>query len=116
MEPAIINRGRGPEIAGTRITVYDVLDYSEEGWHRDAIAVFFRLSSMQVQCALDYIASHREEVDAEYQRIMERIARGNPPEVQARLDAGYERLMALARQRESNGSRGESHDRSSAGQ
>jgi len=23
----IIDRGRGPEIAGTRITVYDILDY-----------------------------------------------------------------------------------------
>ena len=26
-EPKIINRGRGPEIEGTRITVYDVLEY-----------------------------------------------------------------------------------------
>jgi uncharacterized protein (DUF433 family) len=27
LEAKIINRGRGPEIAGTRITVYDILDY-----------------------------------------------------------------------------------------
>ncbi len=26
-EARIINRGRGPEIAGTRITVYDIMDY-----------------------------------------------------------------------------------------
>ena len=34
----IINRGRGPEIEGTRITVYDVLEYYDDGWHRDIIA------------------------------------------------------------------------------
>ena len=33
-EAKIIDRGRGPEIAGTRITVFDVMDYLENGWHR----------------------------------------------------------------------------------
>ena len=33
-EATIIDRGRGPEIAGTRITVYDVMDYLKHGWHR----------------------------------------------------------------------------------
>src|SRR5262249_35113813 len=32
MPPEIINRGRGPEIAGTRITVYDIMDYYQLGW------------------------------------------------------------------------------------
>jgi len=31
MHAAIIDRGRGPEIAGTPITVYDVWDYRKEG-------------------------------------------------------------------------------------
>jgi len=31
MATKIINRGRGPEIEGTRITVYDVLDYRKHG-------------------------------------------------------------------------------------
>ncbi len=34
----IIDRGRGPEIEGTRITVYDIWDYAKLDWHRDAIA------------------------------------------------------------------------------
>ena len=38
LEAKIIDRGRGPEIAGTRITVYDILDYYDSGWHRDLIA------------------------------------------------------------------------------
>lgn len=35
----IIDRGRGPEIEGARITVYDIWDYAKENWHRDLIAV-----------------------------------------------------------------------------
>jgi hypothetical protein len=35
---SIIDRGRGPEIAGTRITVYDILDYTTIGWHHTASA------------------------------------------------------------------------------
>ncbi len=45
-EPAIIERGRGPEIAGTRITVFDVMDYLKDGWYRESIA-----------CALSIVAA-----------------------------------------------------------
>jgi uncharacterized protein (DUF433 family) len=33
MNATIIDRGRGPEIAGTRITVYDIWDYAKVGHH-----------------------------------------------------------------------------------
>ena len=52
LEAKIIDRGRGPEITGTRITVYDVLDYHSLGWHRDMIAVTLSLSSHQVEIAI----------------------------------------------------------------
>ena len=79
MEAEIINRGRGPEIAGTRITVYDVLDYYKEGWHRDRIASLFRISSRQVDAAIRYIEEHRDEVMEAYGRILARHARATPP-------------------------------------
>jgi uncharacterized protein (DUF433 family) len=85
MVAQIIDRGRGPEIAGTRITVYDVMDYRKHGWHRDRIAAQFRLSSDQIQAALDYIDAHEQEVAEAYQRILDR--QKNPPEIQAKLDA-----------------------------
>src|SRR5712691_8427934 len=69
MSAKIINRGRGPEIEGTRITVYDVFDYVSQGWHRDRIAALFRLSSRDIQAALDYIQQHRDEVTASYQSM-----------------------------------------------
>ncbi len=88
MAAEIINRGRGPEIKGTRITVYDVMDYRKHGWHRDRIAALFSLSSDQAQAALDYIASHEAEVTAEYQKILDRHKNYKyPPDVQAKLDA-----------------------------
>jgi uncharacterized protein (DUF433 family) len=92
---AIINRGRGPEIAGTRITVYDILDYSREGWHHTAIAAALNLSSEEALAALRYIEEHKEEVLASYQAILDRCARGNPPEVQARIDAVHAKYRVL---------------------
>jgi uncharacterized protein (DUF433 family) len=83
----IINRGRGPEIAGTRITVFDVMDYLRQGWHRDRIANLFRLSSRDIQAAIDYVEQHREEVEAAYQRILERHQSYQyPPDLQAKID------------------------------
>lgn len=99
MKAAIIDRGRGPEIAGTRITVFDIWDYAKDHWHRDAIATTLRLSSAQVSVALDYIEQHREEVLAEYAKIRDREASGNPPELQAQLDATHARFQARLAER-----------------
>ena len=96
MEPEIINRGRGPEIAGTRITVYDIIDYWQTGWHHTAIAAQFRLSSAQVLAAIRYIEEHKEDVMAAYQRILERSASyKNSPEVEAKLVESRAKLRAF---------------------
>jgi uncharacterized protein (DUF433 family) len=100
LEPKIIDRGRGPEIAGSRITVYDVLDYHKEGWPAKEIAWLFHLDTAQVEAAIRYIEEHRDEVMEDYQRILARHARGNPPELQAKLDAGHERFLAMVRERQ----------------
>jgi uncharacterized protein (DUF433 family) len=114
MEAKIIDRGRGPEIAGTRITVYDVLDYHKNGWHRDRIASLFRISSRQVEAAIRYIEEHRDEVMQAYERILARHARGNSPELQAKLDAGHERFLAMVRERRQAKER-EGHDAGRSG-
>jgi uncharacterized protein (DUF433 family) len=90
----IINRGRGPEIEGTRITIYDIWDYARQNWHRDAIATTLRLSSAQVAAALEYIEQHKEETLAGYEKILERERRGNPPELQAKLDEIHRKAQA----------------------
>jgi uncharacterized protein (DUF433 family) len=113
-EPKIINRGRGPEIAGTRITVYDVMDYYKHGWHRDQIAAMFRLSSRDIQAAIDYIEAHKEDVQAEYQKILDRHHNYKyPPEVQAKIDqcarVARDRLAKLRRQQRHEGCNGLDH-------
>jgi uncharacterized protein (DUF433 family) len=95
----IIDRGRGPEIAGTRITVFDILDYHLDGDHHTIIALELDLSSRQVLAAIKYIDEHKEEVMAEYQKILERCARGNPPELQAKLDATHAKYQAIFAER-----------------
>jgi uncharacterized protein (DUF433 family) len=102
MNAVIIDRGRGPEIAGTRITVYNVWDYAREGHHHTYIAVMLGISSLQVQAALEYIEAHKEQVLANYQKILDRVNEPYPPEVQAKVDAikaKYEVLWADRRKK-----------------
>jgi uncharacterized protein (DUF433 family) len=94
----IVQTGSGPRIEGTRITVYTILEHLRDGRSRDWMAAFFRLSSMQIQAAMDYIRDHESEVNAEYEKIMARIGAGNPPEIEAKLRANHELVKArLAR-------------------
>lgn len=94
----IHDRGRGPEIKGTRITVYSVLDCMLECWPPDRIATWFNITLPQVEAAVDYIREHTIEVLTNYIKILERSAAGNPPDLQARLDAGHEKFQELVRQ------------------
>lgn len=101
----IIDRGRGPEIAGTRITIYDIMDFLEYGCDTDEIARDLWIQPDLVQAAINYIRSHREQSDREYALIMERLNRPNPPgvepgraktreELQQRITAHLERTGA----------------------
>ncbi len=72
MTARIIDRGRGPEIEGTRITVYDVVDYWRKGWEHDQIAGLFRLPPNDILEAVRFIEQHHDQVMADYQRIVER--------------------------------------------
>jgi uncharacterized protein (DUF433 family) len=70
-EPAIIIRTeRGLAIAGTRITLYDVMDYVTENYPPKFIRAMLGLTDEQVAAALFYIETHRAEVETEYQFIL----------------------------------------------
>jgi uncharacterized protein (DUF433 family) len=93
-EARIVHRGDGPKIEGTRITVYTVLEYLRAGRTRDGIAAMLNLSSCQVQAAMDYMRDHEEEVNKDFELIMARIRKGNPPEVEEKLRRNREKLKA----------------------
>jgi uncharacterized protein (DUF433 family) len=83
MTTRIINRGRGPEIEGTRITVYRIMDFVRDNCSMTTIADELNLSEAQVHAALDYIAANRTEVEAEYDQLLQRVQQANPPHIQA---------------------------------
>lgn len=75
----IVNLGRGPEIAGTRITIYRVMDFVRDDSKSGEIASELDLTEEQVGAALQYIASHRDEVEAQYEKILSQTNEESPP-------------------------------------
>ena len=91
----IVDRGDGPKINGTRITVYTIVEYLLGAWSKQRIADLLHLTEEQVQAAIDYIDANELEVLRTYVKILERIQRSNPPEIQAKLDGSRGRARAL---------------------
>jgi uncharacterized protein (DUF433 family) len=69
-QPAIIRTERGLTIAGTRITLYDVMDYVVAQYPPKFIQGLFDLTGEQINAALAYIEINRTEVEAEYQQVL----------------------------------------------
>ncbi len=70
-QPAIIRTERGLTIAGTRITLYDVMDYVTAEYPPKFIRGMLNLTDEQVNAALSYIEANRAEVEAEYQIVLQ---------------------------------------------
>ena len=66
----IVRTSRGLSIAGTRITLYSIMDYVTAGWPAKLIRDRLNLTDQQIADALTYIAEHRVAVEAEYQQVM----------------------------------------------
>lgn len=114
--PTIIRTERGLTIAGTRITLYDVMDYVTAQYPPKFIRFLFDIADEQINAALSYIEANRAEVEAEYQLVLkeaeelrqyyekqnhELIARiaAKPPK--PGTEAAWEKLHALRAKRES---------------
>jgi uncharacterized protein (DUF433 family) len=82
MSTTITEKGR---INGSRITVHDVYYYLKNYRPHTEIALILGLFPDDVLAAIHYIEEHRDECEAVYQRVEERIAGGNPPEIIAKL-------------------------------
>ena len=78
MTASIIDRGRGPEVEGTRVTVYCIMDYVRAGDPPSQMAEELDLSEEQVQAALEYINAHRDEVEVQSEAILKRVGQPNP--------------------------------------
>ncbi|MEQ8466431.1 DUF433 domain-containing protein [Coleofasciculus sp. E1-EBD-02] len=67
----IIHTERGLAIAGTRITLYDVMDYLKADYPHKYIRDIFNLTDEQMNGVLAYIEAHQAEVEAKYQEVLQ---------------------------------------------
>jgi uncharacterized protein (DUF433 family) len=70
-QATIIRTERGLTISGTRITLYDVMDYLKAQYPSKLIREKLGLNDEQIRLALEYIDTHRAEVEAEYQECLQ---------------------------------------------
>ena len=70
-QSAIIRTERGLTIGGTRITLYDVMDYVTAQYPPEFIRAMLCLTDEQVNTALSYIETYPTEVEAEYQTVLQ---------------------------------------------
>jgi uncharacterized protein (DUF433 family) len=70
LHPIIIRTERGLTISGTRITLYDVMDYVTAQYPSKFIRGFFNLTDEQINAAFVYIETNCAEVEAEYQTVL----------------------------------------------
>ena len=69
-QTAIIRTERGLTIAGTRITIYDIMDYVTAQYPPKFIRGLFDLTEEQINAALAYIEANCATVEAEYQMVL----------------------------------------------
>ena len=86
----IHDRGRGPEIKGTRLTVYDIISNRLDGDTPEQVLEILTgyhglISAAHIEALYRYMDEHYEDVMAVHRKIEERNARGNPPEIEAKL-------------------------------
>ena len=86
-------------VIGTRTSVYLVMDYYVEKRPADEIARELRLTIDQVRDAIDFIEANKELVRANYQKMLDRCAQGNPPEVEAKLVKTREKMRKFLEER-----------------
>ena len=95
MAVAIVNN----RIDGTRITVWDIVHYLEKGRTPERIAEILSLPVEQVLAAVKYIDANKPEVMLVHKEIEDRIAKGNPPEVESILAENRARMQTWLKER-----------------
>jgi uncharacterized protein (DUF433 family) len=70
-QATIIRTERGLTIAGTRTSLYDVMDFLKAHYPPKLIRDLFNLTDTQINAALFYIEANQAEVEAEYQEVLQ---------------------------------------------
>ena len=74
LQKTVVRTPGGLFVAGTRITLYDVMDYLVADWPPHLIRHWLNLTERQMADVLQYIDRHRAEFEAEYQQVLQQAA------------------------------------------
>jgi uncharacterized protein (DUF433 family) len=106
----IEDRGNGPVIAGTRVTLYSLVPYFlDEAASEEGIAESSGITTAQVAAARAYVVNNAPSVLARHYELEERANRGNSPETIEKLRRSHVRLLSFKdwlRQREASNAQG----------
>ena len=91
-QPTVVRTEQGLSVAGTRITLYDIMDYVRADWPPTLIRQWLNLSQRQITDVMAYLKTHRDEVEAEYEQVLKQ-AKANREYWEAR---NRERLSRIA--------------------
>lgn len=72
--PYVVQHNRGPSVAGTRITLYAILDELHHG-SPEYVQNLYCLSDEVWAGVMRYIEEHREELERRLEQILQRIER-----------------------------------------
>src|SRR5262249_32607392 len=99
-EITIVDRGRGPQLSTSRVTVQDLVPYFQDGCSDEEIIRWIPSLTPEEICVIKrYIEEHREKVMEQDRRIREsNAARRNPPEVEKILEECKAKLLGLKEQ------------------
>ena len=106
--PLIRDRGRGPELVGSRITVFDLLpDLLDPAQSEAEILSWYpSLTREQVSAARAYALEYAERLLPEQRAWESRPEPRNPPEVEAAFERGRRRIEAFRAWRAAGGELG----------
>lgn len=93
-QPIVVRTQRGLSIAGTRITLYDMMDYVTANYPPKLIREKLCLTDEQVNAALAFIEENRALVEAEYQEVLQ-IAEENRQYWEERNREHFARIAQL---------------------
>jgi uncharacterized protein (DUF433 family) len=97
----IVDKGRGPQLSSSRITVQDLLPYYREGASNDEIRRWIpSLTDDEIALLKDYIREHYEEVlqtEKEIKEYHDRMRAAQPPWTRVNDALSIEERKAMLR-------------------
>jgi uncharacterized protein (DUF433 family) len=93
----IVDRGRGPQLSTSRITVQDAVPYLLQNCTNEEIMSIMPVLTVEdIQAIREYVRANYEAVMEQDRRIRERAAkRTTPPEIQEIRKRGHAKALAL---------------------